>query len=100
MRAMPFFGKIKDHVFQFISPKTFAGYCKLQKDGDYTMTLTKTIPGKTNEQLGYFHAVVAPVVFNQIKEFYGLEKDEFGNKKKPTVCFMVKDKMKQIPMNM
>lgn len=84
---MPFYGKIKDHVFQFISPKTFAGYCKLQKDGDYTLELSKTTTSKTNEQLGYFHAVVVPVVFKQMLDD--------GN---DTISFMIFDKLKTIPL--
>ena len=93
---MPFYGKIVSGVFQWISAKTFAGYCRLQKDGDYTLTLSKTVAGKTNEQLGYFHAVVVPVVFKQIKEFEG--KDLDGKKRFPQVSFMIKDQLKQIPM--
>ncbi len=92
MKPMPFYGKIKDGIFRFTAEQIFAAYCRLQKDGDYTLTLTKTVAAKTNEQLGYFHAVVVPVVFKQIKDFYGMENRE------PTVCFMVRDRMKEIPM--
>ncbi len=66
MYKMPFFGKIKGGIFQWKAKECFGGYCRLQKDGDYTLTLTKTVAGKTNEQLAYFHAVVVPVVFKQM----------------------------------
>jgi hypothetical protein len=66
MKSMPFFGKIKGGIFQWKSKECFSGYCKLQKDGDYTLTLCKSVASKTNEQLGYFHAVVVPVVFKQM----------------------------------
>lgn len=84
---MPFFGKIKGGLFEWKSAKCFAGYCKLQKDGDYTLTLSKTVAGKTNEQLGYFHAVVVPVVYKQMKDD--------GN---DNINFMVHDKLKTIAM--
>ena len=87
MKAMPFYGKIKDGIFRFAAEKIFAAYCRLQKDGDYTMTLSKTVAGKTNEQLGYFHAVIVPVVYKQMKDD--------GN---DTISFMVHDKLKTIPM--
>lgn len=84
---MPFYGKIKGGIFQWKAEKCFAGYCRLQKDGDYTLTLAKTVAGKTNEQLGYFHAVVVPVVFKQMVDD--------GN---DNINFMVGGKLKTIPM--
>jgi len=95
---MPFYGKIKGGIFQWKAKECFAGYCRLQKDGDYTLTLSKTTTSKTNEQLGYFHAVVVPTVFNQIKEFAGEGEMIDGKKRFPTIGFMVKDKYKEIPM--
>ncbi len=94
MKKIPFFTQIKNGIHSFNRPEIFAAYCKLQKDGDYTMELSKT-PGalKTNEQLGYFHAVVVPVVFKQMKED--------GN---DTVVICIKgkngeaDKFKEIPL--
>lgn len=85
---MPFFGSIKNGVFQWKSAKTFAGYCSLQKDGDYTLELSRTKQTeKTREQLGYFHAVVVPTVFRQMIDD--------GN---DNINFMVHDKLKTIPM--
>lgn len=98
MKAMPFYGFIKKGIFQWKSAKTFAGYCSLQKDGDYTLELSKTTCPKTNEQLGYFHSIVVKTVFNQIKEFAGEGKHINGKKRFPTIGFMVKDKFKEIPM--
>ncbi len=69
MRKMPFYTKIKDGIHSFNRPEIFAAYCKLMKDGDYCMELSKTtIASKTNEQLGYFHAVIVPVVYKQMKD--------------------------------
>lgn len=96
MRNMPFFGKIKGGLFQWKAKECFAGYCRLQKDGDYTLTLSKTVAGKTNEQLGYFHAVVVPVVFKQIWDDSGYYED--GKKRPPTVGIMIKDKLKEVPV--
>ena len=87
MKRMPFYTKIKDGIHSFNRPEIFAAYCKLMKDGDYCMELSKSSPSKTNEQLGYFHAVVVPVVFKQMVDD--------GN---DNINFMVHDKIKTIPM--
>ena len=87
MKAMPFYGKIKGGLFQWKAEKCFAGYCMVLKDGDYTLTLSKTVAGGTNEQLAYFHAVIVPVVLKQMKDD--------GN---DNINFMVNDKLKTIPM--
>ena len=68
MKKMPFYTKIKNGIHSFNRPEIFAAYCKLMKDGDYCMELSKSAPSKTNEQLGYFHAVVVPVVYKQMKD--------------------------------
>ena len=87
MKKMPFYTKIKDGIHSFNRPEIFAAYCKLQKDGDYCMELSRASPSKTNEQLGYFHAVVVPVVYKQMIDD--------GN---DNINFMVHDKLKTIPM--
>ena len=87
MKKMPFYTKIKDGIHSFNRPEIFAAYCKLMKDGDYCMELSKTVPSKTNEQLGYFHAVIVPVVYKQMKDD--------GN---DSINFMVRDKLKTMPM--
>lgn len=87
MKKMPFYTKIKDGIHSFNRPEIFAAYCKLQKDGDYCMELSRTVPSKTNEQLGYFHAVVVPVVYKQMI-----------NDGNDNINFMVHDKLKTIPM--
>lgn len=97
MKPMPFYGKIKDGIFCFIAEKIFAAYCReFCKDGDYTMTLSKTIPSKTKEQLGYFHAVVAPTVFRQMKDDEG--EDLEGEKRIPKIIIMVRGRPKEIPL--
>ena len=96
MRKMPFYTEIKDGILRWKAKKVFDAYCLMQKDGDYTLTLSKTVASKTNEQLGYFHAVVVPTAFNQIKEFEGRDLD--GHKRFPQVSFMINDQLKQIPM--
>lgn len=98
MKKMPFYGQIKKGIFQWKAAKVFASYCGLQKDGDYTLELSKTTTSKTNEQLGYFHAVVVPTVFKQIIEFAGEGETIDSKKRFPTIGFMVKDKYKEIPM--
>ncbi len=88
MKKMPFFGTIKDGIFRFKAEKVFASYCRLQKNGDYTMELSKTNQtSKSREQLAYFHAVVVPVVHKQMIAD--------GN---DNINFMVHDKLKTIPM--
>lgn len=87
MKKMPFYTKIKDGIHFFNRPEIFTAYCKLQKDGDYCMELSRSVASKTNEQLGYFHAVVVPVVYKQMVDD--------GN---DNISFMVHDKLKTIPM--
>lgn len=84
---MPFFGRIKSGLFQWKAEKCFAGYCKMQRDGDYTLTLSKTSVGKTNEQLGYFHAVVIPTIFQQMVSD--------GNN---SIMVHINDKFKELPL--
>ena len=99
MKDFPFYGFIKNGIFQWKSSETFAGYCKLQKDGEYTMKMSKTkLTEKTREQLGYFHGIIVPTVFRQIIDFAGEGKTVDGKKRFPTIGFMVKDKFKEIPM--
>ncbi len=87
MRNMPFYTKIKKGILSWKNKKVFDAYCLMMKDGDYTLTLSKTIASKTNEQLGYFHAVVVPTAFQQ------MVRD--GNK---SVMIQVNDKFKEIPL--
>ena len=98
MEKMPFYGMIKAGVWIFKAEKVFRAWCKMQKDGDYTMDFSKTTCPKSNEQLGYFHAVIVPCVFNQIKEFAGEGEYVDGKKRVPTIGFMIKDRFKEIPM--
>jgi len=87
MRKMPFFGKIKGGIFQWKAKECFAGYCRLQKDGDYTLTLSKTVAGKTNEQLGYYFGVVVHTAFQQMLSD--------GNR---SIMVHINDKFKEIPL--
>ncbi|MCJ7482624.1 MAG: hypothetical protein MUO31_06635 [Thermodesulfovibrionales bacterium] len=98
MRKMPFYTAIKAGILRWKAKKVFDAWCLMQEDGDYTMWMEKTICPKTNEQLGYFHAVIVPTAFNQIKEFAGEGEWVDGKKRFPTIGFMVKDKYKEIPM--
>ncbi len=66
MRNMPFYTKIKKGILSWKNKKVFDAYCLMMKDGDYTLTLSRTVASKTNEQLGYFHAVVVPTAFQQM----------------------------------
>jgi len=87
MKKMPFYGKIENGIFRFIAEKIFAAYCRMQKDGDYTLELSKTTCKKTNEQLGYFHAVIVPIAYKQMLAD--------GN---DDIVVRVKDKFKEIPL--
>ena len=50
-------------------PQVFDAYVQGQKDGDYYTTLNKAKgPSKTNEQLGYYFAVIIPTVYQQLKD--------------------------------
>jgi len=66
MKKTPFYGKIIKGIWQFTQEKIFRAFCQIQKDGDYVLELSKVKCPKTNEQLGYFHGVVVPVVFRQM----------------------------------
>ncbi|GAH33725.1 unnamed protein product, partial [marine sediment metagenome] len=83
-----FYGKNIGGWFLFNKPKVFQAYTKGLKDGDYYITLHK-VKGtpKTNEQLGYFHAVVVPTVHKQMIED--------GNR---TVKFEMNGKVKELPL--
>lgn len=65
---MPFYGKIKNGEYSYNRPEIFEAYCKFLRDGDYVCEISKTTVSKTNEQLGYFHAVIVPTVFQQMKD--------------------------------
>jgi inorganic pyrophosphatase len=68
MKKMPFYGKVKDGVFTYNRLEIFSAYCQYLRDGDYTIEISRTVASKTNEQLGYFHAVVVPTVFKQMQD--------------------------------
>ena len=82
-----FYGKIIGGWFLFNKPKVFQAYTKGLKDGNYYTTLHKVKRMKTNEQLGYFHAVVVPTIHKQMIED--------GNR---TVKFELNGKVKEIPL--
>ena len=87
MYKMPFFGKIKGGIFQWKAKECFGGYCRLQKDGDYTLTLSRTVASKTNEQLGYYFGVVVPTAFRQMISD--------GNR---SIMVHINDKFKELPL--
>ena len=64
-----FHGKITNGRFLLNRPKVFDAYMMGLKDGNYYIEIYKNQgPMKTNEQLGYFHAVVVPAAMRQIIE--------------------------------
>ena len=82
-----FHGENKNGRFLLNSPKVFDAYCAGLPDGKYYVNLHKAKAMKTNEQLGYFHAVVVPTIHKQIIED--------GN---DTVKFEIEGKVKEIPL--
>ncbi len=82
-----FFGENKNDRFLLNSPKVFDAYCAGQPDGKYYISMHKVTKKKTNEQLGYFHAVVVPTILKQMIED--------GNR---TVKFELNGKVKEIPL--
>jgi len=87
MRKMPFYTEIKAGILRWKNKKVFDAYCLMQKDGDYTLTLSKTVASKTNEQLGYFHAVIVPTAFRQMISD--------GNR---SIMVHINDKFKELPL--
>jgi len=87
MKRMPFYGMIKAGVWLFKAEKVFRAWCKMQKDGDYTMEFSKTTCPKTNQQLGYFHAVIVPTAFRQMIAD--------GNR---SIMVHINDKFKELPL--
>ena len=81
-------------------PKVFDAYCAGEKDGDYYVTLHKVKGSmKSNEQLGYFHAVVVPTAHKQmIADGLRTVKFEIGGrvKKLPLTEDMVVVMLKEI----
>ena len=82
-----FHGENKNGRFLFNSPKVFDAYTAGLPDGKYYATLHKVKKMKSNEQLGYFHAVVVPTVFKQMVDD--------GN---DTVRFIIDGKEKELPL--
>ncbi|KKM20650.1 hypothetical protein LCGC14_1643370 [marine sediment metagenome] len=82
-----FHGENKDGRFLFNSPKVFDAYCAGQPDGKYYLNMHKVKTMKTNEQLGYFHAVVVPTILKQMIED--------GNR---TVKFEIGGRVKKLPL--
>ncbi len=83
-----FYGKVTNGLFFYNNIKVFLAYVKELKDGDYYATLHKAKGAlKTNEQLGYFHAVVVPTIHKQMIED--------GNR---TVKFEMNGRVKELPL--
>lgn len=82
-----FHGENKNGRFLFNSPKVFDAYTVGLPDGKYYVNLHKVKTMKTNEQLGYFHAVVVPTILKQIIED--------GNR---TVKFEMNGRVKELPL--
>lgn len=82
-----FHGENKNGRFLLNSPKVFDAYCAGQPDGKYYINMHKVKAMKTNEQLGYFHAVVAPTVFRQMVDD--------GN---DTIIVIINGKKKELPL--
>ena len=82
-----FHGENKSGRFLLNSPKVFDAYCAGLPDGKYYVNLHKVKTMKTNEQLGYFHAVVVPTAHKQMIED--------GN---DTVKFYIGGRIKELPL--
>lgn len=82
-----FHGENKNGRFLLNSPKVFDAYCAGEPDGKYYINLHKVKVMKTNEQLGYFHAVVVPTALKQMIAD--------GNR---TVKFEIEGRVKKIPL--
>lgn len=82
-----FHGENKGGRFLLNSPKVFDAYCAGLPNGKYYVNLHKVKVMKTNEQLGYFHAVVVPTAHKQMIED--------GNR---TVKFEIGGRVKELPL--
>jgi len=62
-----FYGEITKGVFGLHHREVFDAWVSGQKDGNYSMTLTKTVHPKTLAQLAYYYAVIVPSALAQMK---------------------------------
>lgn len=62
-----FYGNITKGVYTLYHREIFEAWCKGAKDGEYSITFTKTVHPKTLAQLAYYYAVIIPTAFKQMK---------------------------------
>lgn len=83
-----FYGNITKGVYTLYHREVFEAWCLGAKDGDYSLTLTKTVHPKTLAQLAYYYAVIIPTALNQMKAD--------GN---DTYVVKIGDKEKELPID-
>ena len=83
-----FYGEIAKGVFSLLHREVFEAYCLGAKDGNYSMTMTKTVHPKTLAQLSYYYAVIVPSALAQMKAD--------GN---DTYVVKIGDKEKELPID-
>jgi len=85
---LTFYGQITKGIFALHHREIFEQWCKGRKDGNYSLTLSKTVHPKTLAQLAYYYAVIIPTALKQMKDD--------GN---DTYIVKIGDKEKELPIN-
>jgi hypothetical protein len=62
-----FYGNIANGKYTLYHREVFEAWCLGAKDGDYSLTFTKTVHPKTLAQLAYYYAVIIPSALKQMK---------------------------------
>ena len=83
-----FYGEITGKKFGLHHREVFDAWVLGAKDGNYSMTMTKTVHPKTLAQLAYYYAVIVPSALNQMKAD--------GN---DTYTVKIGDKEKELPID-
>ena len=83
-----FYGSIEKGRFSLHHKEVFEQWCLGRKDGNYSLTLTKTSHPKTLAQLAYYYAVIIPTALRQMRED--------GN---DTYAVTIGDKTKELPID-
>ena len=85
---LTFYGEITKGVFGLHHREVFEAWCLGAKDGNYSLTLAKTVHPKTLAQLAYYYAVIVPTALKQMKADGN---DTYGVK--------IGDKQKELPID-
>jgi hypothetical protein len=83
-----FYGNITKGIYTLYHREVFEVWCKGAKDGEYSITFTKTVHPKTLAQLAYYYAVIIPTALKQMKAD--------GN---DTYTVTIGDKEKELPID-